>query len=338
MTPPFVSFIIPVYKVENYLDKCIKSILNQSCIDWEMILIDDGSPDNCGKICDKYSATDNRICVIHQQNQGVAVARNRGLDKAVGKWIWFVDSDDYIMPDALEHLYKGTKGSMCDTVFFNILNEWNNKIEHSANPKKNLATNLKKNEFLTQFFSYTNPTILFNRNLIEKYKIRFTQGIQVAEDLEFQYKYLIHCQNPINIDKALYVYNHHNDSAMHNIKTNTHNVVDCIRVCKNLQLYIENERLPEIQWLTIRIRLLLKSAIQSAEKLPSNDVINVQNNIKHILRDYNKIGYKHIADSTLKIAKFNLKFYFFALRIFYFLNNKHPKKENNEIINDYTCV
>jgi len=104
MNTPFISFIVPVYNVEDYLHECVDSIIGQTCGDWELILIDDGSPDRCPQICDEYAAKDNRIKVIHQRNAGVAAARNAGLDAAQGEWIWFVDSDDWIVREAVEIL------------------------------------------------------------------------------------------------------------------------------------------------------------------------------------------------------------------------------------------
>ena len=97
-----ISVIIPVYKVEDYLERCIQSILNQTYETWECILVDDGSPDSCPEICDMYAAKDNRICVIHQKNQGVSVARNCGLQMATGDIVTFVDSDDWLEKDAFE--------------------------------------------------------------------------------------------------------------------------------------------------------------------------------------------------------------------------------------------
>ena len=98
---PKVSIIVPVYKVEKYLDRCIQSILNQIEKDWELLLIDDGSPDNSGIICERYASVDSRIIVYHKTNGGVSSARNLGLDYAKGEWICFIDSDDYISEDFL---------------------------------------------------------------------------------------------------------------------------------------------------------------------------------------------------------------------------------------------
>lgn len=102
-----ISIIIPVYKVEAYLPKCIDSILSQTYTDLEIILVDDGSPDSCGHICDEYAAKDSRIQVIHKKNEGVARARNDGIARSTGAYISFIDSDDWIAKDAYENLYKG---------------------------------------------------------------------------------------------------------------------------------------------------------------------------------------------------------------------------------------
>ena len=103
---PKVSIIVPVYKAEQYLHRCVDSILSQSFTDCELILVDDGSPDKSGEICDEYASRDSRIQVIHKQNGGVSSARNAGLDVAHGEYVWFVDSDDWIENDSLKEIYN----------------------------------------------------------------------------------------------------------------------------------------------------------------------------------------------------------------------------------------
>ena len=115
---PEISVIVPVYKAEAYLHACIDSILSQTFSDFELILVDDGSPDNCGAICDDYAARDSRVRVIHQKNQGQAAARNHALAAAKGDWVCFVDSDDAVHPQMLERLRQaaaesGAAMSMC---------------------------------------------------------------------------------------------------------------------------------------------------------------------------------------------------------------------------------
>ncbi len=111
---PQISVIVPVYKVEPYLRRCVDSILNQSFSDFELILVDDGSPDNCGAICDEYAQKDDRVVVIHQENGGLSAARNAGIDWAFAnsdsQWLAFVDSDDWLHPQMLELLYTASDG------------------------------------------------------------------------------------------------------------------------------------------------------------------------------------------------------------------------------------
>ncbi len=110
---PEISVIVPVYKVEPYLNRCVESILSQSFTDFEIILVDDGSPDNCGAICDEYAAKDERVHVIHQKNGGLSAARNAGIEwvfaNSSSLWLCFIDSDDWVHPQYLEHLYHGVK-------------------------------------------------------------------------------------------------------------------------------------------------------------------------------------------------------------------------------------
>ena len=116
MTPE-VSIIIPVYNVENYIHQCIKSILSQKDVNFEIIAVDDGSPDNCPAILDNYASKDPRIHVIHQPNGGVSRARNKGLESAAGKWCYFVDSDDWLIKDGLAKALKFADQSDADVVF-----------------------------------------------------------------------------------------------------------------------------------------------------------------------------------------------------------------------------
>lgn len=107
-----ISVIVPIYKIENELDRCIKSIIDQTYKKLEIILVDDESPDNCPEICDKYAEKDGRITVIHKENGGLSSARNAGLNAASGEYILFVDGDDYIEPESCERLLAGIKGGM----------------------------------------------------------------------------------------------------------------------------------------------------------------------------------------------------------------------------------
>lgn len=125
---PKISIIVPVYKVENYINKCIDSVLNQTFKDFELILVDDGSPDRCGKICDEYSKKDSRVRVVHKENGGLSDARNRGIKEAKGEYIGFVDSDDYIDEYMYEILYDNLIKNNADISVCGIYDCYKDKI------------------------------------------------------------------------------------------------------------------------------------------------------------------------------------------------------------------
>lgn len=112
-----ISIVVPVYGVEQYLEECVDSLINQTFKDIEIILVDDGSPDNCGSICDAFATRYPQIRVIHQENSGLSVARNIGIDSSSGEYICFVDSDDMVAPDYCQRLYELLDGSLYDFSF-----------------------------------------------------------------------------------------------------------------------------------------------------------------------------------------------------------------------------
>lgn len=131
-----ISIIVPVYKVEPYLRKCLDSILAQTFTNFEVILVDDGSPDNSGKICDEYAIKDSRVRVIHKENGGLSSARNAGIDIAQGKYLGFVDSDDYIAEDMYEVLYENLKFYDADISSVEIIPFRDDKYENTSKEKK----------------------------------------------------------------------------------------------------------------------------------------------------------------------------------------------------------
>ena len=191
-----VSVIIPVYNVEPYLRRCVDSVLAQTFQDFEVILVDDGSPDNCGAICDEYAAKDARIHVIHQANGGPSSARNAGLDHAQGEYITFVDGDDHIDPSLLSSALAGMKDY--DSVCFNYHEEDISgvvKRRSSFSPGPCRWKN-EKELFLflfTAFFNFGYAYCVWNRlfrkSIIDQHKLRFEENALYAEDLRFNLLY-----------------------------------------------------------------------------------------------------------------------------------------------------
>ncbi|OIK09361.1 glycosyl transferase [Bacillus sp. MUM 116] len=192
---PKISIIVPVYKVEPYIQKCVDSILAQTMTDFELILINDGSPDRCGEICDEYARKDKRIRVIHKENGGQATARNAGIDIASGDFIGFIDSDDWIEPDMYELLYNMCVENNCEianctsTIYFK-----NKTVKNGTHP---LTIHNKEQAMRTmlegKLYDEVVWTKLIKRSLLDE--IRFPVGI-IYEDTAFTYK-LIHKSNRV---------------------------------------------------------------------------------------------------------------------------------------------
>lgn len=208
---PLVSIVVPVYKVENVLHYCIDSILNQTYKNFELILVDDGSPDNSGKICDEYAKKDNRIKVIHKENGGVSSARNCGIDAAKGKYICFVDSDDYVNKNYLEILIR-TKSEHPE--FDNIWCYFQTVTNYDSTGG-NLIVDDNKNIYsvkdimtLHEKWLDAGPVCkLYDRKIILENGLTFDSNLSLGEDLIFNFQYL-DCTNGkiLVIPKKLYSY------------------------------------------------------------------------------------------------------------------------------------
>ena len=138
MNEPLVSVIVPVYKVEKYLDKCVESIVGQTYKNLEIILVDDGSPDNCPAMCDKWADRDSRIKVIHKQNGGVSSARNAGIDAVQGEFIGFVDSDDWLEPDMYDCLVKNALEYNADISRCGYFVDWSDHTSYVGSTEKKI--------------------------------------------------------------------------------------------------------------------------------------------------------------------------------------------------------
>lgn len=211
-----LSIIVPVYQCEEFVEKCILSLLNQTEKNIEVILIDDGSTDNSGKIVDKYAACDSRIIAIHKSNGGVSSARNIGISKATGKYIMFVDADDVIKSDMCEQLLNNALKYNSDMVVSGfILKDKNNKENYMIRPeaiyKSVYEINGDFNKLYGSFFFHNVCGKLYKTDLALKYK--FKEKIRIGEDLLYNLEYLEHCINIVSIKYCGYVYVFNSNSA-----------------------------------------------------------------------------------------------------------------------------
>lgn len=202
---PSISIICPVYKAENYLRKCIDSVISQTYNNWELLLIDDGSPDESGKICDEYSIIEKRIRVFHKVNEGVSSARQYGLDHATGEYVIHIDPDDWIEQNMLEELYKCAKANDSDMVICDFIEEYSYKrIYRCQKP-----TSLQSKSVLLEMYMKLHGSCwnkLIKHETIKKYHIHFPENISYCEDLIFITALLQHNITINYLNKAFYHY------------------------------------------------------------------------------------------------------------------------------------
>lgn len=227
MEKALLSVIIPVYNVEKYLRECVESVLNQTYPNYEIILVDDGSTDSSGKICDEYS--DNvKVTVIHQKNGGLSAARNAGFDASEGEYIYFLDSDDYILPQTLETLYDEAVRNNSDVVFFDAFSFADggdfkvnqnyirkNKYEACIGPE--MLDMLWKND---DYHSAV-PLLFIKKCLLTDNGLRFVNGIYY-EDMVYTYQVFCLAKKISQCCEALYYRRYRKNSIMTSKKNEKH--------------------------------------------------------------------------------------------------------------------
>lgn len=202
MTNPKVSIIVPAYKAEKFLPRCIEGVLSQTFRDWELILVDDGSPDGSGDLCDSYAANNSQIRVLHKQNGGVSSARNHGLDNAKGELVTFLDADDYWYPEYLGRMvspdadlvvcgFQGIEGCEFSPVEESFGKADGSRFENLVNVPYYLDSPWCK---------------MFKRSIIEGNHLRFDPKLRLTEDTVFSYEYLCACHNVKVLSDKLYFY------------------------------------------------------------------------------------------------------------------------------------
>ena len=204
-----VSIIVPVYNAQKYLKRCLDSIRIQSYKDFEVILIDDGSIDNSGEICDLYCSLDSRFKVMHQENLGVSVARNKGIELATGKYLIFIDSDDEVMPNMLEEMVSYINEYDTDVLISGITFVKEGKKIKDVMPKiTGYCTDDIWNYIATDdtgIFGYISNK-LYKTKIIKDNNINFNVNRKIQEDLEFALKVYSVCNNFYLLDKSYYLY------------------------------------------------------------------------------------------------------------------------------------
>ncbi|MFA7448718.1 MAG: glycosyltransferase family 2 protein [Weeksellaceae bacterium] len=237
-----ISVIIPVYNSEQYLRACIDSVLEQSYTDFELLLINDGSTDASGKICDEYALKDARVKAFHKENGGVSSARNLGLDHAKGEWICFVDSDDEVLEDALQNYVNCIKSTDADIIISNYIVKYENGIENSV--KLELGTSdLQNNDLIKDIIDGRIHGSLCNKivkaDILKKF--RFDPDITYMEDKLLLIKLLLQEPSVFFMDKNTYVYIQRKNSATNQLSGKMINsikkVTDTLILCLDKNIF-----------------------------------------------------------------------------------------------------
>lgn len=327
-----ISIIVPVYNAEKYLKRCIDSIIAQTYSDWELILVDDGSTDSSGIICDEYARQDKRITVCHIQNGGPSRARNIGVDKSKGDYIFFVDADDWIEPSSISD-FIGTKGESFDIYFQNyVLHDSDGTtnivdiqdIEAHEDACKTVVSNL----ICSSKFGWT-WIKLFKSEILKKYRIKFREDCSLQEDELLTLQYCQHIKSIAVRNKANYHYYIYDTSLTRKKKYPTLHLKVLSDICMEAHS-IGVKRIDEyysinyMQWLHNSIISVYKNSIADFSGKDKrykliNDFLNFYKVYHKSLKKYNKfiskvlyiplwkMGSAWLIDIVLKY-KFNSKF------------------------------
>lgn len=260
-----VSIVVPLYNTEKYIAKCIESILEQTYMDWELILIDDGSTDCSGDICLAYEKQDKRIHYYYQSNRGVSSARNSGIVRAIGEYIYFMDSDDVAEKNLLEKAMYYINKEKLDLLFFNIRSiaeqgegYWNPPVLTGKFELKNDYQRLKfvMDEFLNFSLYYSCCNKIYVSTIIHANNIFFDEDVAIGEDIGFNLQYLFAVSKIQGIPDVLYQYWKREDSAMSKDSPNVFWFKDFSHMLENVRQHVNKQRISSRKFNLIFIKTM----------------------------------------------------------------------------------
>ena len=309
-----ISVIVPVYNVEKYLRECIDSIIRQTYKNIEIILIDDGSKDSSGQICDEYTKKDKRIKVIHQENRGVSSSRNLGIKKSNGKWITFVDSDDWLEDNFIEVLFNIAKRENADISISGY-----NRVQNSKIEKINISTEIQEYNSYEYLIKTLNPQTglgFCHMRLIRKAvinNIQFDENLPVAEDALFNMQISTKINKAIHSNKNLYNYRNNSESVVK--KYNEKYAQKYLEAMEAIKKYLEDNKLNDREIIQNYYNFVAYHVLLIAVNYcyhPNNPSKNKRQilqkvcNIEEFKKAIEKCNYQNIT-ITRKITIFSLK-------------------------------
>jgi len=313
MKNPFYSVIIPVYNVEEYLDQCIKSVLNQTFVDYEVILVDDGSTDSCSKMCDEYEKKYSKVKTIHKKNGGLSSARNEGIKKSKGNYILFLDSDDYwetqndllnlhliieksndadIIVFASKHLYPDGK-------IFNDSRKWNN--HYYASCIDTIEELIRKGHIIGS--ACTNA---IKRNFLINNNLYFVEGLK-SEDIEWVFRVSSLLPSYYYYDSHFYIYRQKRKGSI----TNTIDLAHIKQYLSIIRNYCNNNRVD------LAVKTVFYNHVSYQYSLLCANVNNIKNkkDRKHMIGEVKELSWLFNYDLMPRMRKINLFYSIFGFRI-----------------------
>lgn len=275
-----ISVIVPIYNVESYLPTCIKSILNQTYRNIEVILVDDGSTDSSGHICDSFASDDSRVSVIHKQNGGLSDARNVGIENSKGNFVSLIDSDDVVCDSFIQSLYEiylvtGSDLICCELICFYDEDEkklqryWKQINEKECTYKKYTSKEIIEQSFYQHISITGAPQKLYKKSLFDD--IKFPRG-RYFEDLATTYLFFEKANSISVIDKKLYAYRMRTDSIMN--RAFDANKLDCVWVTEKIVAYYAESEMDGVFCAAFRVNRLVYDQIPRSYKNEKNKVWN----------------------------------------------------------------
>lgn len=267
---PAVSIIVPVYKVEKYIRRCLDSVAAQTFTNWECILVDDGSPDASGRICDEYAAKDSRFRVIHKENGGVSSARNAGLDAARGEWIGFVDPDDWIESETFRTAIETAEKENADIVQWDYEPFGDEKLISRHKSHASLEGVLRPGE-LDSFPWYFGMCWLrmYSRKIFEKYSLRFPLELTWMEDTYVSYCSLGCSAKTVMVGKKLYHYFSRPDSAVGRLDYDNDSIYKRIKCIQLIDEFAKRNSISCLGRIIYREKLMTKNSFLLASFPPN---------------------------------------------------------------------
>lgn len=285
------SFILPIYKVELYLEECIESILKQTIIDFEIILVDDGSPDKCPEICDKYKKIDSRIKVVHKPNGGLSDARNAGMKQAIGRYLLFVDPDDYLEEDYLDVIDRSID-SEYDLLIFSYYDLYKNK-RIKGYGKDEILTRDEALVYLVSDGKYCGYAWnkVYSKSIIDKYGLMFDRNVVMCEDVLFAYQYISKINSIKTISSAIINYRQRKNSLVSEKIKN----INSTPLFKTYQYIINDTKNTEVK---NKSKALYLKYYYKYKKYAEQDVID-----NNLIKNIEKYDYAAFSERDKKLIK-----------------------------------